>query len=106
MNGAGAAFQVSNLSAHGVGQADFCIGLLPFTRLTPQVPDDLGYLGNAGGADGVALGQEASARIHRRLPAYVGRTLIDESPSFPRGAESELFVVGERHGDRSLRCWV
>src|SRR5258706_12925382 len=67
----GGGVAAKGVSEPGPGALD-----LPRPRFPAQLGDDLGDLGGAGGADGMALGLEPARRIDRDLAAHAGPALL------------------------------
>src|SRR5947209_18322282 len=61
-----------------VGEADLGVGDLAVAGLAPEVGGDLVAVGDAGGADGVALGDEAIAGVDGRAADSLRRAGHDE----------------------------
>src|SRR5262245_9728265 len=61
--------------------------------LTAQVRDDLVDVGDASGAERMALRQEAAADVHWRAAAVLEPALVDGAPGLALAAQAEIFVV-------------
>src|SRR3954453_9658623 len=78
-----------------VGQTHLGVLDLAVTGLAPQVRRDLVEVCDAGRAEGVALRDEATRRVDRRLTVAPGTALVDELARLTRLAQSEVVVVDE-----------
>src|SRR5438876_5612507 len=81
--------------ADDVGEADRGALDLTIAGLAPQVGGDLVDVGGAGGADRVALGDEAAADVDGGLAVAPRRAGVDEGARPTRLAQPEVVVVDE-----------
>jgi len=63
-------------ASRAVGQAHLGALNLSFAGLASQMPNDLGYLGHAGGTHRVTFGEESATWIYRQFAVNLGPTLI------------------------------
>ena len=71
---------------------------LPLPSLTPQLPCELGDLGETGGAHGMSAGGQPPARIHDMSSAQVGHPAGQQRTRVSVLAQTELLVVEELAG--------
>src|SRR5262245_53469522 len=77
------------VAAQRVGQPDAGAVHLARAGVLAQLGDDLGDLGGAGGADGMALGLEPAGRIDRHLAAETRPALLRRDAARTRLEEAE-----------------
>ena len=77
-----------------MGQADLGPLDLPFAGLAPQVGGHLVDVRDAGGAERVALGQQAAGDVDRDLPVAPRAAAVDPLAGAAFGAERVVVVVG------------
>src|SRR5579884_300144 len=79
-------------AASVLGQGHLRVRHLALPAAPLQLPGELDHLGGAGRADGVAAGQQASARVHREPAAQPGDPVQDQARRLPLLAQAELLV--------------
>ena len=89
----GPGLEVGDFTTEGVGQTYFSAGYLIITGITPELPDNLGYLRDTGSAEGMALGEESTAGIHREPATEAGNPIHEQAHLFPSPAETQLDVM-------------
>ena len=88
--------------AEVVLQADLRALDLALVGLAAQLPGELGALGQAGGAERMALGDQAAGRVHHP-PAAVGRVLgIDELAALALLGQAERLVGDQLVGGEAV----
>src|SRR5581483_9658471 len=85
-----------------VGQADLGVGDLTVAGLAPEVGGHLVEVGHAGGADGVALGQQPAGDVDRRRPVPPAGPLLDEVGRPALLAEAQVVVVDDLGGGEAV----
>ena len=85
-----------------MGEADLRAFDLSRACLAAEVPDDLDDVGDAGGAERVALGEQAAAGVDRDLAADLGRAFVDQLAGLALAAEAEVLVVQELGGGEAV----
>ena len=88
--------------ADDMGQADPGALDLAVARLTPQVRGHLVEVGDAGGADGVALGDEAARHVDGDGPVAPRAAPVDEVARASRLAQLQVLVVDELGGGEAV----
>src|SRR5215472_3947284 len=86
-------------SAGGMGEADPAGLALPAPRLPAELPEDLGELGDPGGTDRMAPGQQPAAGVDRDPPGQRRVAALEQPRPLPRPAQAEGFGV-HQFGDR------
>ena len=69
---------------------------------TTQLPRELGALGQAGRAEGVALGDQPAGRVHDPLPAVRRGALVDQVRALAFAAEPEGLVGQQLVGGEAV----
>src|SRR5438445_3790994 len=73
------------------------------TRRTAELPAELGALRQAGGSEGVALGDQPTRRVHHRTGAAVGGGLgLDQPVALALDAEPERLVGDQLVGAEAV----
>ena len=85
-----------------VGQAHLGPLDLTVAGLAPEVRGHLVEVGDAGGPDGVALGDEPARHVDRRRPVAPGAPPVDEVAGPARLAQREVLVVDELGGGEAV----
>src|SRR5262245_65314289 len=89
----------SSAEADVVLQSDLGAVDLALVGLAAQLPGELRALGEPGGAERMALGDQASGRVdHRALAAVGGRLGLDQLVALALGREAERLVADQLVG--------
>src|SRR5579871_4033626 len=88
--------------AHHVGEAEPRALDLAGAGFAAQVRGDLVDVGDAGGAQRVALGEQAAGYVHGDAPAERRVAGVDQLAGFALGAKAEVLVVHDLSGRKAI----
>ena len=85
-----------------MGQPDAGALHLPAAGLAPQMGGDLVDVGDAGGAQRVALGEQPAGDVHRNAPAQGHVAVVDQPAGAAVPAQAEVLVVQDLCGGEAV----